>query len=337
MKALWLLARLRLKEMIHSPATAALYLGMPLALLVIVATVFADGHPFERKTLAVVGRAAAPSGTWELLAGLPGLRLREDASLDAAIARLHTRAASGVLIFDPSPRLLVGPRDNLFGRGLVTLLPGPPRLEIVPLHRWGYVHFIFPGMLAITVIAGGLFGMGYAMARYRNNQFLKKLATTPLSRSTFVAAQIGSRAALVLLQVALLGIAGRFLFDLPLGPVGAAWLALLTLLGLLCFLGVGFALACFVRDESNLLDLINVLIMPLVFLSEIFFPVDALPAPLALFARALPSTELVRLTRAVLLYGETSPAALLPGLAILCAWTLATFTVAVASFKWHDR
>jgi hypothetical protein len=29
----------------------------------------------------------------------------------------------------------------------------------------------------------GLFGTGYAMARYRQNGFLKKLATTPLSRT----------------------------------------------------------------------------------------------------------------------------------------------------------
>ncbi len=80
--------------------------------------------------------------------------------------------------------------------------------------------------------------MGYAMVRYRQSLFLKKLATTPLRRSTFIAAQLLGRSLLVLLQVALLVLCGALVFDLPLSGRAVVELFGLSLLGLLVFAGV---------------------------------------------------------------------------------------------------
>jgi ABC-2 type transport system permease protein len=340
MRAIWLLGRLRLKEMVHSPGSAGVYLGMPLMLLVVLAVVFMHGHPFERRTVTVVA-PPVPAAIAEVLARFPEVRPAEDRSLDVALGKLRTRTVNAVLVADPSvggtPRLIVGPRDELFGRGLVAALPVRATLTVAPTPRWGYVHYLFPGLLVITVIAGGLLGMGYSMVRYRSNQFLKKLATTPLTRGAFVASQIGSRVALVLGQLALMTVAAWLLFDLPLTPASAAWLAGLSTLGLLTFMGLGFTLACFIRNEANLLDLINVLIMPIVFLSEVFFSLDELPLPLARFAALLPSTQLVRMVRMVVLYGETAPGPLWAGVGWLVAWMALSFAVAVRSFRWYDR
>ncbi len=333
-RAPYLLARLRLREFIHGPASAALYLSTPMALLVIVGMVFSNGHPFERKTITLVGEPGPALSA--ALAKYPDVRTHRDADLAVALNKLRTRTISGVLVVSPT-ELVVGPRDELFGRGLQSVLPDGARLRIEPVPRWGYVHYLFPGLITITIIASGLIGMGYSMVRYRSNQFLKKLATTPLSRTTFIAAQLGSRTALVFAQIALMVIAGWLVFDLPLTVAGAAWMAALSLLGLFTFMGAGFILACAIKNEANMLDLINVLMMPIVFFSEIFFSVDALPAPLAKFAALLPSTQLVRMYRSVLLYGETAPSQLWLGVAILVAWTVVTFLVSVNLFKWHQQ
>src|SRR5207302_1167186 len=149
-------------------------------------------------------------------------------------------------------------------------------------------------------------------------------------------AQIGSRTALVFGQLALMVAAACLVFDLKLTVAGAMWLAGLSLLGLLTFMGAGFILACLIKSEANLLDLINVLLMPIVFLSEVFFPLDDLPTGLARFAATLPSAQLVRLLRAVALYGETAPAQLATGLSVLAAWTVVTFAVSVKTFRWYD-
>lgn len=329
-RTLWLLGRLRLKEMIHSPGSAALYLGFPTVLMVLVGLVFAGGHPFERRAVALVDE---PAATEARLERFPELRLERD-DAPVALAKLRARALNALVL---PGRIAVGPRDELFARGLASALGDHRTVELVEVPRWGYVHYLFPGLLVLVIVAGGLLGMGYSMVRYRSNQFLKKLATTPLGRATFVAAQIGSRTALVLGQLVLLVAAAKLAFDLPLTVAGALWLTALAVLGLVTFLGAGFLIACAIRNEANLLDLINVLMMPIVFFSEIFFSVDVLPAPLAAVARALPSTQLTRLTRAVLLYGQTDPAALAHGLAILGLWAVGTYAVAVRAFRWYDR
>src|SRR5207248_1098612 len=124
--------------------------------------------------------------------------------------------------------LLVAPRTELLARALVAALPRPPRVEAALVPRWGYVHYLFPGLLTFAVMLAGLFGMGHAMVRFRENLFLKKLATTPLGKGTFVLAQVGARGVLVAAQMALLVLVGALGFGVPIGLVSAAWLAVVV-------------------------------------------------------------------------------------------------------------
>jgi ABC-type multidrug transport system permease subunit len=299
-----------------------------------------NGHPFERRHVVLVGESPELDAIGPELARYPELRVERATTEEAALGRLKSRMASAVLVptGDHGLRLVVGPKDVLFGRGLhEATRAAVPRLELevhaVP--RWGYVHYLFPGLLTFSVLLAGLFGMGYAMARYRQNLFLKKLATTPLSKSTFILAQISARALLVLGQMVVLVVAARVLFGLPLTLVAAAWLFVFTLLGLVTFMSIGFSLAVVVKTESVMIDVINAVTVPLVLFSEIFFPADELPGPLPAIAAALPSTQMVRLTRDVLLYGITDARALLPGMLVLVLWSIVNYALSLALFKWH--
>src|SRR5688500_1534044 len=55
-KAFFVLFRLRSLDVMRSGATFVLFMALPLVLLGVVALVFANGHPFERKTVLVVQR-----------------------------------------------------------------------------------------------------------------------------------------------------------------------------------------------------------------------------------------------------------------------------------------
>ena len=258
-----------------------------------------------------------------------------------ALGRLRTRVASAALLTGPGPgtagaRLIVGPRDQLFGRGLAGALAHARAVEVVEAPPLGYVHYLVPGILVLSVLASGLFATGHTLVLYRQNRFLKKLVTTPLPRASFVLAQVAARSLLVLVQVALLLLVARLAFGLPLGALALLWLTPVVVLGLLAFMGLGFALACLITSEDLVVDVISGVQLPLVLGSEVFFPLAALPAPLATLGEWLPSTAMVRLARAVLLFGETDPAALLPGLALLAAWAGVTFAASLWLFRWHD-
>ena len=338
-RAFLLLAKLRIVDVTRSGAASFLFLGVPVLLLVIVGVVFAHGHPFERRQVAIVVAEGAPTPpAWDALAPRPEVRLSREPSAAAAEAKLRARMLNAVGVDAPGapPIIRVGPREELFGRGLATVLPPGATVDVVELPRWGYVHYLVPGMLTFTTMIAGLFGMGYAMVRYRQNLFLKKLATTPLPRWTFIGSNIVGRGTLALMQMAVVLCTAWAAFAMPVSLAAAAWLLALTALGVLVFMGMGFVIACAIKNEAVLIDGINSVVMPVVLLSEIFFPVDELPSPLPAVAGALPSTQMVRLTRAVLLLGETRPAALLPGLLVVALWTVVTFGVSLALFRWHE-
>ncbi len=336
MKAFWVLARMRVLDVLRSRSSAVFVLVFPVMLLGVVGLVFRDGHPFERRTVVLVG--AVPSGVTEPLSRYEEVRTERAASEEHAVAKLRAKMASAAFVSAPGTedRLLVGPRDHIFGRGLLEVLPPGVVLEPVAAPRWGYVHYLFPGVLALSVMLAGLFATGYTMVLYRQNRFLKKLATTPIAKGTFVAELVSGRGALVVGQVALLTLSAWLLFDVPLTLGSGAAVLGISLAGLLAFMGIGFVLACVVRTEDLVVDIVSAVNIPLVFLSEIFFPLDALPAPLRLLGAALPSTAVVRLTRDVALYGVVDPAALGAGLGIIAAWAVASFALSARLFRWHE-
>ena len=329
-RAFLVLARLRIVEVTRSRSSTLLVLGVPVLILALTAITFHRGHPFELRRVAVVGTPATAPGEEQGFA--KGIAATSEAD---ARALLETRLASAVLVRGEPARVVVGEREHYFGQGLARAAGPETQVEIATLSRWGFVHYLFPGLLTMSTLIAGLFAMSYPMVRYRQNLFLKKLATTPLSRSTFVASQIVGRAAVVLVQIALQVALAAVLFDFPLTASGVLALVGISSLGLLSFVGAGLAIACLVKNDAVLVDVINAVILPLVLLSEVFFPADVLPAPLAAAAGFLPSTAMVRLLREVLLRAEPDPGAVAGGLLVLAAWTIVTFAVGVKAFRWH--
>ena len=342
MSAFLVLVRMRLLDTLRNRSSIGFTLIFPVVLLAVLGLVFMNGHPFERRYVAVVaegGESAAIERCVVELAGFEEVRVGRERTEAEALGKLRARMASAVLMATPDGEgvtLRVGTRDRIFGGGLVSALTARPRLEVVEGPAWGYVHYLFPGILAFSVLAAGLFGMGYPMALFRQNLFLKKLATTPLRKGTFIAANVAARSSIVLVQVVLLVGAARLFFDLPVGLVAFGWLLVISMLGVIAFLGAGFALAAAIDNAELLVDVISAINMPIVFLSEMFFPLESLPRLLATVGAWLPSTEMVRLSRAVLLYGVTDVASLAGGLGMMALWAAATFTISLMSFKWHE-
>jgi ABC-2 type transport system permease protein len=333
------LVRLRLDAVRGDPKVAFVHFGLPLLLMLVTGMLFLKGHPFERRTLTIVTAPGEPGreSIAARLARFPDVRVASDASEDVARRKLATRIVSAILVLGPAgPALSVSSTDELFGRAIHALLPGPVSFTVVPVASSAYFGFLFPGLISWTIMIQGLYGMGYSLASYRRSRFLRKLSTTPLSKVSFVAAQIGSRTILAFGQTALMVLAAHLVLGLDLQPAAWPWLGLLIFAGLLVFMGVGFALASFIRNELNMQDTINAAGVVLVLVSDIFFPADELPDWLVGVAGALPSTQLVRLFRAVMLHGETAAAGLWPGLAMLAAWAIAAYAVSLAVFRWTD-
>jgi ABC-2 type transport system permease protein len=323
---------MRVHDVVRSRVATLLFLGLPVAILLVLAGVFAQGHPFQEKTVLLVG-GAEPKGK---LSRFPELSLEEATSPKAALLRLQAGSASAVVTRekDGATGVLVSDKEQIFGRGLRDALGENTVLTALSVPASAYLRFLFPGLLASAVMFAGLFSMGYAMARYRQNHFLKKLSTTPLGRGTFVSAQIAGRSLLVAIQVLILAAAASALLGFDFRARELFALLSLSMAGLVVFSGLGFAIATAIKAEAVVNDVISALGLPLALLSGIFFPVSALPEPLAALCAKLPSTLLVDALRATLLY-DAGLTATLPALGLLGAWSLGAFVLSLTLFRWH--
>ena len=136
----------------------------------------------------------------------------------------------------------------------------------------------------------------------------------------------------VLQTLVLIGIA-VFLFDVKIAG-NMASILLLALIGGGVFVSLGFAVSGWAKNEEVAAPLANVIALPMMFLSGVFFPRSAMPDVLERVTDFLPLTYLIDALRNVATDGEAlwSQGWNLLGLGV---WLIITFAVAVRLFKWE--
>ncbi|MFG2001782.1 ABC transporter permease [Spirillospora sp. NPDC048911] len=151
--------------------------------------------------------------------------------------------------------------------------------------------FIFPGVCAMSVMFTAMFSGG-SIVWDREFGFLREMLVAPVSRTAIVVGKCLSGATVATLQgaviVMLAGLAG-----VPYDP-----LLLLELLGLM-FLGA-FAMTCFgvmmaarIKTMQSFFALLQMAMMPMMFLSGALYPLNGLPTWLSVLTRLNPLTYAV--------------------------------------------
>jgi ABC-2 type transport system permease protein len=137
----------------------------------------------------------------------------------------------------------------------------------------------------------------------------------------------------VLLQISLLvGIAILFLHIQFAG--GMVEMFLIGVLGAFVFLAIGFAIAGISRSEDQVAPLANIVAMPMIVLSGVFFSRNNLPGIIHAITDFLPLTYLADGMRAISLEGA-GITDLGPQLIGLAVWCLVASLAAVRFFRWE--
>ncbi|MGH9870751.1 MAG: ABC transporter permease [Candidatus Polarisedimenticolia bacterium] len=196
-----------------------------------------------------------------------------------------------------------------------------------------YIDFLIPGLLGMNLMGGGLWGVGFVIVDMRVRRLLKRLVATPMRKSHFLIAMVGSRLIFMLPEMALLLLAGSLFFQVV---VRGSLLAVtaVTILGAVSFAGLGLLVACRAQKIETVAGLMNVVMLPMWLLSGIFFSSDRFPQAIQPAIKALPLTLLNDALRAVILEGAPilSQAGRLAGLA---AWGVVSFALALRWFRWN--
>lgn len=162
-----------------------------------------------------------------------------------------------------------------------------------------YLDWFFPGLLGMNMMYSAMFGVGYVIVRYRKNGVLKRFAATPLTAFEFLAAQLASRLFLIIFTTTVFFGGALLLFGFQ---VRGSWLALLLLLvlGAGSLVSLGLVVAARTESEEFAGGLLNLLIWPMMMLSEVWFSLEGAAPWIQKLTLIFPLTHLIRGARAVM-------------------------------------
>jgi ABC-2 type transport system permease protein len=155
-----------------------------------------------------------------------------------------------------------------------------------------YDDFLVPGILAYSVITTTFFNLAISTAMLRDNGVLKRMQGTPLPRWAYVAARIGSCAVIMGLLAAVVIVAGTLLWGLDLRAGALPGIALALALGTAAFTTLGIGVVRFIRNADSAPVVVNVIVMPLTFISNIWYPTNTLPSAVRSIASVFPVKNL---------------------------------------------
>ncbi len=212
-----------------------------------------------------------------------------------------------------------------------------PMLEVrtsgVTVNDLGYFDFVLPGILAMTVMQLGIFSVAFSFVAWKLNGALRRIQATPIHPLQFVLAQAVVRLIVVIMTASVLVGFGAWFFDFHM--LGSYFdFALVCIIGALIFLGIGFSIAGWAREETQVAPVANLVQLPMLLLSGIFFPADVFPSWLQSITGYFPLTYVVDAMR--MIANEGISLWQLPGdLLGMSVWMVITYTFAVKLFRWE--
>jgi ABC-2 type transport system permease protein len=194
---------------------------------------------------------------------------------------------------------------------------------------------LLAGMLGYGAATTAFAGLALILVARRELGILKRIRSTPLPPATYLVAVLTSIMLVFALQAVSLFVLGKVLKSTP-WPQNVVSLALALALGAAVFAALGLALTGFIRSLEGSSAIVNVIVLPMAFLSGSFGPTRHYPQVLRAIGAVLPLKPLIDLINGIYLHGQQiwdRPRAV----AILVAWGIFGMAVAIRKFRWEPR
>jgi len=246
----------------------------------------------------------------------PRLLLQADATDPAATG--NALAALSTLASTVLSRDLRGPLAAL------RVAPGPVDLVTHRNYNPDIItqYNVVPGLMGVVLTMTLVLITGLAITRETERGTMENLLATPVRPSEVIVGKIVPYIMVGYIQVTLILLAARFLFDVPV--VGSVpLLFVLMLLFIVANLSVGVTFSTIARNQLQAMQMTFFFFLPSILLSGFMFPFRGMPVWAQWIGEVLPLTHFLRVVRGILLKGN-GLAQVLPDL-----WPIALFTVIV--------
>jgi ABC-2 type transport system permease protein len=349
------------KAILRNPSAVAFSFGFPL-IFILVFGFIGGGAPTvsialanQRDTSARVIRGLLMNPLIRLSADHDTAAIRNDLSKGRIAAVLYVdsaRTSAGIMQYnvrtqtssasgDKYPILklaLAGVFEYAVERNMpqqyrpivITELPQAPGRE------YAMIDFILPGMLGFSLLSAAVFGVAFLFFSLRQQLVLKRYYATPIGKRYIVLGEGLSRVLFQLITAVVIIGMGKLVFHFTLvhGWLTFAEMLILSLFGLIVFMGFGFIISSVAKSESTIPPFANLFTLPQFLLGGTFFSTEAFPKWLQHICEVLPLKQLNDAMRNVAFEGAHLTDCG-KQLGILALWGIVTYAVAVRVFKWE--
>lgn len=302
------------------------------------------------------------NAVYRQLKDLPGLTISKKDSLEtvrdlekgriSAIINIHKTNPGQPLQIRLRTSEAVNPQNMVVVRSLLEgvikainekMFPPAPTVAVisnevvrVPGRVYRTIDFILPGQLGFSLLSAGVFGVAFIFFGLRQTLVLKRFFATPIKRSYIVLGEAISRVLFGLITAVVILLIGHYAFHFTLvnGVITFLELLVLSLLGLIVFMGFGFIVSGLARNESAIPPFANLFTLPQFLIGGTFFSTDVFPPWLKSVADILPLKHLNDAMRNVAFEGVHLNDCF-KQIGILGVWGVAVYIVAIKVFRWE--
>jgi len=198
----------------------------------------------------------------------------------------------------------------------------------------GYGEFFAPSVIVFTLTVTTLAMLISTVVSQRELGILKRRRATPLPAWALIASQSLAVLLMAVAAVAVLLAVAGIAFGTTVASNGVPTLVLAVLFGGAAFCGLAYALSTFVDSADSAQPLIQLVMLPLFFISGVWVPTSDLPGWLNTIASVFPVEHVADLVHRAFV-GVVPPGPVLGDIAVLLAWAIAGSAVAARRFAWY--
>ena len=234
---------------------------------------------------------------------------------------------------NPDAQLIYLKLSNLFQNPSVLQRSSNEGIKPLTVTGTRYVDFLVPGLIAMGVMMSIMWGVSYEIIDSRSKKLLRRMVATPMKKSHYLIALITVRLGMNFVESGLLFLFTWLAFGIK---VQGSVPALLTIFmsGNIAFAGIAILMSSHTAKTEIGNGLINLVSMPMMVLSGIFFSYHNFPEWSSSIIQKFPLTMLADGIRSVFIEGAGFAEIAVPSL-ILAATGIACFVAGLKIFRWH--
>jgi ABC-2 type transport system permease protein len=162
---------------------------------------------------------------------------------------------------------------------------------------------VVPGLIGVILTMTMVMMTSLAMTRERERGTMENLLATPATPIEVMLGKIVPYILIGYVQVTVILVAARLLFDVPM--VGSLWLlSAMLVLFIAANLAVGFTFSTIARNQLQAMQLTFFFFLPSMLLTGFMFPFRGMPAWAQTLGEVLPLTHFLRIVRGIMLKGN---------------------------------